>query len=58
MSAFSVRFENTLKQALGNLQIIVGDRAIPLAITLGPEEYIKSHLFNTWFMAIKYDVVY
>lgn len=44
MSEFSVRLENTLKQVLGNLQIILGDLAIPLAIILGPEGYIKSHL--------------
>lgn len=58
MSEFSVRLENTLKQVLGNLQIILGDLAILLVIILRPEGYIKSHLFNTWIIAIKHDVVY
>lgn len=44
VSEFLVRFENTLKQVLGNLQISLGHLDISLAISLGSERHIKSHL--------------
>lgn len=43
MSEFSVRLENTFKQVLGNLQIILGDFGISLAMFGTREACEKNH---------------